>query len=327
MKIDLIKIIEKKAKEKSVKVVVCEGWDERVLRATGEILKKGFCEIILLDNGEIKANADKFKVDISKAKLIDFKSSSLKEELVSKLVEVRKHKGLTKEDAEKLILDENYFGCVYAYCGYADAVASSVICPTAGILKPALQILREKGKVVSEVCIFSDPKNDRVMFGTDFSMNMDPNVEELAQITVNAAKCVKMFGVQPKIALLSFSTKGSGGKNPEIDKVVEAAEIAQKEDPDSIIDAEYQVDAAVNPEAAKSKCPDSILKGDANTLVFPNLTASNIFAHGIGQFSNMTLDVTIMQGLIKPIGVLGRSTSMDTVRNIIVGCAMQVNSK
>ncbi|MBW2982502.1 phosphate acetyltransferase [Candidatus Woesearchaeota archaeon] len=328
MKYDLIPIMEKIAKKKPVKVVVCEGWDERVLKAVDDVLKKKLAEIILLGNPEeIKKKAEELKVDISKAEIHDFKNSELKDELIEKLVEARKHKGMTKEQASELIQDENYFGCMYCYAGYSDAAAGSAIGSTAELMRPALQILREKGRLVSEVCVFTDVKNNRTLFGTDFSLNIDPSAEDLAQMTLNAADCVRGFGIEPKIALLSYSTKGSGGDSPDILKIRQAADIVKKQDPKLIIDGELQVDAAVSRFGAKKKCPDSPLKGDANTLIFPNLTASNIFAHGIGQFSDMTMDLTILVGLAKPVGILGRSTPVESVRNIIISCAMQVNVK
>ncbi len=327
MKTNLISIMENIAKKKPVKVVVCEGWDERCLQATDDVLKNKFAEIILLGDPKlIEEKAKELKVDISNAEIVDFKNSELKDELAEKLVEVRKHKGLTLEEAKKLIENENYFGCMYVHAGYADAVAGSAICPTADLMRPALQILRQKGRLVSEVSILTDVKNNRTLFATDFSLNIEPSSEELAQMTLNAAERVKSFSVEPKIALLSFSTKGSGGDGPQIQIIRDTVELVKKQDKDLIVDGEYQVDAAVNKKAAQSKCPDSILEGDANTLIFPNLTASNIFAHGMGQFSDMTLDFTILEGLIKPAAILGRSTPLSTVRNMIIGCAMQVNS-
>jgi phosphate acetyltransferase len=327
MKIDLVPIMEKIAKKNLVKVVVCEGWDERVLQAVAEILERKLAKIILLGNPEeIEKKAKELKVDVSKAEIHDFKNSELKDELIEKLVEVRKHKGLTREEAEKLIEDENYFGCMYCYCGYADAVAGSAICSTAALMRPALQILRKKNTLVSEIAIMDDIKNDRIIFGTDASLNIEPSAEELAQMTLNAAECVRDFGIEPKIALLSFSTKGSGGDIPVLQPVRDAVEIVKKEDPKLIIDGELQLDAAVSKFAAKKKCPDSPLKGDANTLIFPNLTSANIFAHAMLQFSDMDMQFTILKGLMKPVGILGRSTPVDTVRNIIVSCAMQVNA-
>lgn len=324
---DLIKIMEKTAKKKPIKVVVCEGWDERCLRASAEILENKFAKIVLLGNPkEIKEKAKKLKVNISKAEIHDFKNSDLKDELIDKLVEARKHKGLTREEASKLIADENYFGCMLAYAGYADAVAGSAIGSTAELMRPALQILREKGKLVSEVSVLLDMKNERILFASDFSLNIEPSSEELAQITMNAVECARSFGIEPKVALLSYSTKGSGGDGDDLLKIRDAISIVKKKDKKLLIDGEMQVDAAVNPNAAKRKCPKSPLKGKADTLIFPNLMSSNIFIHGMGQFSNMGFEFTILNGLQKPVAILGRSTPDYAVRNMIISCAFQVNA-
>ncbi len=327
MKTNLIKIMEKVAKKRPVKIVVTEAHDERMLKASAKILKKKLAKLILFgDPKVIEKKRKKLKLNIKGAEILDFKNSELKDELAEKLAEIRKHKGMTLEDAKKLIGDENYFGCMYVYSGYADAIVGSAICSTAALMRPALQILR-KGGLVSEVCAFNDVKNNRILFGTDISMNINPSAEDLAQIALNAAKTVRRFNIKPKIALLSFSTKGSGGNVPELQPIKDALKIVKEKNPGLIIDGELQVDAAVNKFAVKKKCPDSPLKGEANTLIFPNLMAGNIFAHGLGQFSDMTLDLSILEGLAKPVGIVGRNSPVETVRNIIVSCAMQVNSK
>lgn len=329
MKVDLVSIMEEGAKKKPVKVVICEGWDERCLRSTDEILKKGLAKIVLLGSPNlINEKAKEFGVDISKAEIVDYKNNAaLKKELAEKLVEVRKHKGMDLDTAQKLIEDENYFGCMYVYCGYAEGVAGSAIGSTAALMRPALQILREKGKIVSEVCVMNDVKNDRTLFMSDFSMNIEPDAEGLAQMASNAIKCVKSFDIKPKVGLLSFSTKGSGGDSPALQTIRKAVDIIKEKHPDVVVDGELQLDAAVNKKAAKSKCPDSPLKGEANTLIFPNLMSSNIFIHGTLQFSDMNFQFTMIEGMTKPVVILGRSTTLEAVRNMIVSCAMEVNAK
>jgi len=324
----LIKIMENIAKKKIARVVICEGWDERCIQAAADLKQKKLAEPILLGNPkEIKKKSSKLGVNIDGVEIHDFKNSSLRKELVEKLVELRKNKGLTKKDAEKLIEDENYFGCMFTHVGYADAVVGSAICSTAALMRPVLQILRKKEGLVSEVGIFEDVKNKRTMFVSDPSLNISPTSEQLAQIALNAAECVREFGIEPKVAMLSFSTKGSGGNGPEVQLIRDALKLVKKEDSKLLIDGEMQVDAAVNPEAAKRKCPDSPLKGEANTLIFPNLTASNISLHALMQFSDSELGFTIIKGLEKPAGILGRTTPLDSVRNVTLSCAMQVVAK
>ena len=326
MMLNLKEILKNGANKKEVRLVVCEGWDERCLKATAEV--QNIVKITLLGNPEeINKKAKELSLDISKAEIHDYKNSELKEELTNKLLEARKHKGMTLEQAQKLIEDENYFGCVYCLAGHANAVAGSAIGSTAALMKPALQLLREKGRTVSEVSILNDVKNNRTLFGTDFSLNINPSSEALAQMAANAAECATELGVEPRVALLSFSTKGSGGDGEEIQQVREAIKIIKENNPELVVDGEMQVDAAVDPEAAEKKCPDAIIKGDANVLVFPNLVASNIFAHGILQFSEMELAFTIIKGMATPTAILGRSSPLETVRLMFLSCALQVNSQ
>ena len=323
---DILKTIEKKAKQKPVKVVICEGWDERCIEATGTILKENLAQIVLLGDAEtIARKAKALKADISKAEIVDYKKSDLRKEFIEKLVEVRKHKGMTREEAHKLIEDENYFACLYALCGYADAVAGSKICSTAALMRPVLQILREQGKLVSEVSLVH--MKGKTYFMSDLSLNITPTAEDLGSITLNAIDVVRMFEIEPKAALLSFSTKGSGGNTPQTELIREAVAIVKKKDKKVIIDGEMQGDAAVNPYAAKRKCPDSPLKGEANTLIFPDLAAANIACQLLGQFADLQFETTILKGLQKPVAILGRSTPTSAVRNMIAGLAMQVNSK
>ncbi len=321
---DLVVRMEEVARRKPARIVVCEGWDERCLRATADISKAELAHLILLGSPEeIKKKASQLQIDISKAEIIDYENAEVREELIEKLVEVRAHKGMTREKAAELI-DVNYFACLYALCGYADGVAGSAICPTAELMRPALQLLRKKDGVVSEVMILEGAK-DRILFTTDSSLNIKPTAEQLAQIALNAADVVQSLGLEPRVALLSFSTKGSGGDGPEIQLVRDALSIVKRRRPELIIDGEMQLDAAVNPEAARRKCPDAIIKGDANTLVMPNLEAANIFGHAILQFSDLKVLFTVLEGLVKPVAILGRSTPLETVRNMIVSCAMQAN--
>ncbi len=326
MMLNLKEILEEGAKKKEVRLVVCEGWDERCLQATAEV--QDIVKVVLLGNPkDINKKAEELNLDISKAEIHNYKNSEIKKELVNVLLEARKHKGLTLEQAQKLIEDENYFGCVYCLAGYADAVVGSAIGSTAALMKPALQLLREKGKTVTEVSIINDPKNNRTLFAADISLNVNPSVEQLASISLSAAKCAKDLGIEPKVALLSFSTKGSGGDGEEIQHVREAIKIIKEKNIDLIVDGEMQVDAAINPIAAEKKCPEAVIKGDANVLIFPNLTAANIFGHAMLQFSDLDFAFTVLKGMAKPTSILGRSTPLEMVKLIFLGCAMQANTK
>lgn len=322
---ELIEKIKNIAKEKNPTILVTEGHDERCLKASGEIVKEGLFKIQLLgDPDKIKEKAKEFNVDISNMEIIDLNNSKMQNELSEHLVELRKHKGMTKEKADELVKDENYFGCLYISKGYADGLVGSAICPTTSLMKPTLQLLREE-QIVSEVSIMDDVKNNRVLFLTDGSLNINPNPEQLAQMGINAGKVVSSLGIEPRIGFISFSTKGSGGDGPEIMAVREAIKIAKEKAPQFKIGGEYQVDAAVNPYAAKRKCPDDELAGTINTLVLPNLTAANILVHSLLQFSDMKFIFTVLAGLKKPVAILGRSTPLETVKNMTIATAAQTN--
>ncbi len=326
---DLIAQMRKNAKATRRKVIVAEGWDERCLRASANILKDDVCDLILLGDPEkINAEAEKLGVDISKAEIINPPEYEKRAELVKELVELRKHKGLTEKEADKLLEDVNYFGCMLLHRGVADGMAGSAICPTAELMRPTLQIIKTKkgASLVSEVVIAEDVKNKRVLFFTDCSLNPDPSAEDLAQIAVNGGDCAKAFGFEPKIAFLSYSTKGSGGTSEIIERTREAVELARKKQPDYVFEGEMQGDAALNPFGAKRKCPDAQIKGDANVLVFPNLTAANIFCHLMMQLCDMGIGLSAGVGLRKPVAVLGRSNSAESIENLIISCAMKANA-
>ncbi len=320
---DLIEKIIPKAKGK--KVVIAEGWDERVLRATKEIVDENMCSIILLGTEkEIVEKSKKIKLDIQKIKIIDWKNSQQKKTFAKELYELRKTKGMTEKDAEKLIEDGNYFGAIMVKRGDADALCGSCICPTADLLRPALQIFKTKknGSLVNEVMIWEDTQTKKIYFTTDSSLNANPDAEQLAQMAVNAASCARSFGCTPKVALLSFSTKGSG-QNECVSHIAHAVELAKKKEPQLIIDGEFQLDAAVNPDACKRKSPHSSLKGDANVLVFPDLNSGNIFAHGMVQFSRLKWLFSSMQGIGKPVSIYGRSSDYHLIKNQTIVAASE----
>lgn len=317
------------AKKSPKKIVVCEGWDERTIKATAEIVKEGLAHIILLGKpSEIHEKAKRLGADTSKIKIIDHLTDPVKKELVEKFVELRKHKGMTQEEAEKLMQDVNYFGCMYAYAGHVDGVAGSTICSTAQLMRPALQILKKKGSLASQIIIEGDvKKGNRPIFFTDGSLNINPTPEELAQIGTNAIETVRLFGIEPKVAFLSYSTAGSGGDGEDLKSIRKAVELCKAQNPGVIIDGEMQGDASVNPDAARRKCPDSPLKGDANILVTPNLMSGNILAHCLNQFASMDHLLGMVAGTLKPVSILGRSSTPEMIKNFIVSAAMQANAE
>lgn len=321
---NLIEIAKSKIKERKT-IIITEGWDERVLKSVNEL--HDLMDFILIgDEDEIRNKAAELKVDLKDIKIFNPKKSEITEKLANDLYELRKHKGWTLEKAKELIEDEQYFGCMLLHNGYGDALGGSVICSTGALMRPVLQIIKTLPDVslVSETLAMWDSKREKYFFMTDPSLNINPTPEELAQIAINGAEVVKSFDIEPKVALLSFSTKGSGGDSPLIEPIRKALSIIKEKMPDLKVDGELQVDAAIDKDAAKKKgAPE--LGGDANLLVFPNLTASNISIHALFKFSDLKFELPIIYGVKKPIAIFGRSVSKEVVKNDCIMLAMEAN--
>ncbi len=324
---DIMKLFKEKAREKRRKMLICEAWDGRPLKAINSLKDDDLMDFVLLDNGDIKKKADELGIDISNYKLIDYKNSELREELAQAMFKLRQHKGMTLEYAKELLDDVNYFGCMMVLQGYADAVCSSCICPTSDIMRPALQLIKTKegSRTVSEVSAMIDKKNNnRVLFLTDGSVVIAPTPEQRADIVFNAVDIVKGLGIEPKVALLSHSTHGSG-EHPVLEPIRETLKICKERDPNLVIDGEMQADAAINPDAAAKKADDLVIKGDANILVFPEIMSGNITGHLLLQLTDNEMYIFVA-GMKMPVGVFGRSTSWEhhalTMITTIAQCNM-----
>ena len=257
--------------------------DIRTLEAARTVLKEDYANIILLGNEENILNMAKDNgLDLSKAKIIDPKKSEKTEEYAKALYELRKAKGMTEEKAKETVLDEVYFGMMMVKQGEADGLVSGAIHSTSDTLRPALQILKTAPgtKLVSAFFVMVVPhckySDDGVFVFGDCGLNQNPNSEELAEIAKSSSESYeKLTGKKSKVAMLSYSTKGSA-KSELVDKVVEATKIVNERYPELEADGELQLDAAIVPTVAKSKAPNSEVAGSANTLIFPDLDAGNI---------------------------------------------------
>ena len=245
------------------------------------------------------------------------------EEMKEKFLEIRKGKA-TVEDAEKLLRDVNYFGVMLVKLGLADGMVSGAIHSTADTVRPALQIIKTKPGIsrTSGVFLMNRENTDHRLVFADCAINIEPNAQELAEIAINTAETAKVFGIDPKVAMLSFSTKGSA-KSPKVDRVVQATNIAKEMRPDLAIDGELQFDAAFVPATAAIKAPDSNVAGHANVFVFPGLQAGNIgykIAQRLGMFEAIG---PILQGLNKPVNDLSRGASAEDIYNLAIITAAQ----
>lgn len=309
---------------KNMKIVFPEGNDERVVRAAARLKFEGLLEPIILGQSEEVRNlltklgfADQDYTIINPNEYADF------DKMKEAFVDIRKGKA-TLEDADKMLRDVNYFGVMLVKMGLADGMVSGAIHSTADTVRPTLQIIKTKPGISRTSGVFlmnRENTSERYVFA-DCAINIDPTAQELAEIAVNTAETAKIFDIDPKIAMLSFSTKGSG-KAPQVDKVREATEIAKGLNPDLALDGELQFDAAFVPETAAIKAPDSAVAGQANTFVFPDLQSGNIgykIAQRLGMFDAIG---PILQGLNKPVNDLSRGSSAEDIYKLAIITAAQ----
>ncbi|SHH58303.1 phosphate acetyltransferase [Virgibacillus chiguensis] len=319
---ELFKQMQEKVSSQSKSIVFPEGTDERILTAASQLAAtKVLMPILLGDKVEIKQQAQKAGVDVSQCKIIDPKDFAEFDLMVATFVERRKGKA-TKEDAEKILLDENYFGTMLVYMNQADGLVSGAVHSTADTVRPALQIIKTKEGVKKTSGAFVMVRGNEKYVFADCAINIAPDSQDLAEIAVESANTAQLFGIDPRVAMLSFSTKGSA-KSDETERVVEALQIAKEKNPSLVIDGEFQFDAAFVPSVAAKKAPGAVLQGDANVFVFPSLEAGNIgykIAQRLGEFEAVG---PVLQGLNKPVNDLSRGCNAEDVYNLAVITAAQ----
>ena len=273
----LINILKKNPK----KIVFTEGEDARILEASSRLLASNFLHPILIGNAEkIAIAAEECGFNIRGAEIIDPEHFDRMDEMVDLLCELRKKKGITPERAREILLQANYFGTMLVKMGIADALLGGATYSTADTVRPALQLIKTKpeNNIVSSCFILVRPSatgENEVLAMADCAINIEPNEDELVEIAGEAAECAKIFGVDPQIAFLSYSTHGSG-KGDAVDKMRNAAEKTRAKYPELPIDGELQFDAAVSPRVARTKCPESKVAGHANTFIFPDINAGKL---------------------------------------------------
>ena len=324
-----IENIKERAKKQVKTIVLPETMDHRTMVACDTILKEGIADIILVGSEEeIQANSE--GCDISKAKIIHPATSQLTEILVQELYELRKEKGMTLEEARRLLLEDYmYYACMLVKMGYADGAVSGACHSTSNTLRPALQIIKTAPGVdlVSAFFLMVVPDCEYGEHGTfifaDSGLEQNPDPNKLASIAASSAKSFELL-VEKKavVAMLSHSTKGSAS-HADVDKVVEAVKIAKEKYPSLELDGELQLDAAIVPEVAKSKAPDSTVAGHANVLVFPDLDAGNIGYKLVQRLAKAEAYGPITQGIASPVNDLSRGCSPDDIVGVVAITAVQ----
>ncbi|AXI01066.1 phosphate acetyltransferase [Sporosarcina sp. PTS2304] len=319
---DLFDGIRAALEGKGKTIVLPEGEDVRILEAAVHLKQEGIVTPVLLGNeAAVKKAAEEGGFDISEIELIDPASASYFDELAEKFVERRAGKA-TIEQAREQVKDVNYFGTMMIYTGRVDGLVSGAAHSTADTVRPALQIIKTKPGISRTSGAFIMMKGEERLIFADCAITVNPTAKELAEIAVESTKTATAFGIDPRVAMLSFSTKGSA-VTEETEKVVEAAKIAQELAPELSIDGEFQFDAAYVPSVAAKKAPESVIKGDANVFIFPTLDAGNIGYKLTERLGGYEAIGPILQGLNGPVNDLSRGCSAEDVYKLSLITAAQ----
>lgn len=314
------------ARKKRKKIVLPESCDERILRAAEIVLRRDVCDIIFLGRkDEVQEHAQKLGIDISKATIIDHEKSELFEEFCNTFYEMRRAKGLTLQAAKDAMIHVNYFATMMVHLGYGDAMVSGAIHATADTIRPALQIIKTtpETKLVSSL-FFMCLKTKILVYG-DCALNQNPNAQELAQIALSCAATAQLFGIEPKVAMLSYST-GNSGSGADVEKVREATQIVKTLQPNLKIEGPIQYDAAIDKEVAAIKLPNSEVAGEASVFIFPDLNTGNNTYKAVQRSSDAIAIGPILQGLKKPVNDLSRGCSVEDIVNTILITAIQAGN-
>lgn len=308
----LIQNISERLKGKDAKIVFPEGEDKRILQAVKTLNDEGIIHpIVLGKRSEVEKTAKELSIDLSALDFRDVETDPMVEELLKAFVERRKGK-VTEEEAKELLKVPNYFGTLLVYKGYADGMVSGAVGTTGDTVRPALQIIKTKEGISNVSGSFFMIRDDEMYLMADCAITIAPDEDQLAQSAVASYETARQFGMDPKIAMLSFSTKGSAS-SPEVDKVANATKKAKAMKPDMKVDGEFQFDAAFVPSVGEKKAPGSDIAGHANVFIFPSLEAGNIgykIAQRLGGFEAIG---PILQGLAKPVNDLSRGCNTDEV--------------
>ena len=329
-----IENVKERAKKDIKTIVLPEAEDIRILEAASIILKEKFAKVVLIGDEElINKNAKENNLDIEGTQIVNPSKSEKYDEYVNLLVELRKNKGMTEDEAKKLVLDPVYYGMMMVKAGEADGLVSGAIHSTSDTLRPALQILKTASdtKLVSAFFLMVVPDCEYGENGTfifaDSGLNPNPNVDELEAIAVSSAKSFKaLVEKEPKVAMLSFSTYGSAAKKDLTQKMSDAAKQTKANNPELIVDGELQLDAAIVPEIAEMKAPGSEVAGQANVLIFPDLNAGNIGYKLVQRLAKAEAYGPLCQGIAKPVNDLSRGCSAQDIVGVVAITALQAQN-
>ena len=305
------------------RIVLPEGDDDRILKAAGRLLLRGVAELTILgDEVKVRSRAAELGVDLSAATVINPHASDLSEQFAAQYAELRKAKGVTLEQAREIVVDVSYFGTMLVHNGIVDGMVSGAAHTTAHTVKPSFEIIKTQPGVSTVSSIFLMCLSDRVLAYGDCAIVPDPTSEELADIAISSARTAAQFGIDPRVAMLSYST-GESGSGAGVDKVRAATELVRQREPSLLVEGPIQYDAAVDPVVAEAKMPGSPVAGQATVLIFPDLNTGNNTYKAVQRSAGAIAIGPVLQGLNKPVNDLSRGALVEDIVNTVAITAIQ----
>ena len=304
-------------------IVLPESDDDRILRAADAIMRRGIADIVLLgDETTVRARAAELGLNISAARVVSTSDPALSEKYAAEFARLRAKKGVTLEQARERIQDVSYFGTMMVHMGDADGMVSGAAHTTAHTIVPSFQIIKTRPGTSIVSSVFLMLLEDRVLVYGDCAVNPEPTAEQLADIAISSAATARQFGVEPRVAMLSFST-GTSGKGADVDKVRRATELVRAKAPELAVEGPIQYDAAIDPTVAAKKAPESAVAGRANVFIFPDLSSGNIGYKAVQRSSGAVAVGPVLQGLNKPVNDLSRGALVEDIINTVAITAVQ----
>ena len=315
--------LQDRARSDRKRIALPEGEDDRILKAAGRLLQRGVADLTILgEEQQIRARAAELGVDLSPAVVLNPRTSELCDKFAEQYAKLRKHKGVTVEQAHEIIHDVSYFGTMLVHNNMDDGMVSGATHTTAHTVRPAFEIIKTLPDVSTVSSIFLMCLADRVLAYGDCAIVPDPTSEQLADIAISSARTAAQFGIDPRVAMLSYST-GTSGTGADVDKVRTATELVRKREPDLLVEGPIQYDAAVEPSVAKTKMPDSKVAGRATVLIFPDLNTGNNTYKAVQRSAGAIAIGPVLQGLNKPVNDLSRGALVEDIVNTVAITAIQ----
>ncbi len=316
-----------RARARRRRIVLPESQDDRILEAADIILRRGVADLVLLgDEATVRARATALRLDLDAAEVVDPNAPELVERFAAEYAALRAHKGMTVDRAREIVVDPSYAGTLMVHLGLADGMVSGVATTTAATIRPSLEFIKTRPGVSIVSSVFLMCLADRVLVYGDCAVNPDPSAEQLADIAISSAQTARAFGIEPRVAMLSYST-GSSGSGADVDKVRAATALVAEREPDLPLEGPIQYDAAIDPSVARTKLPDSAVAGRATVFVFPDLNTGNNTYKAVQRSAHALAIGPVLQGLRKPVNDLSRGALVDDIVNTVVITAVQAQEE